>query len=302
MSTIYKILDTFTETLWEFVTKYNNSLENLNTDKAELSGATFTWNVSVPDAVYSAGWDGNMEVPTKNAIYDKIQSMPALSDWDKGDITVSASGATWTIDNNVVTNAKQATVATNTIKGRTTAWTGNVEDLTPTQVAWMLPVATTSVAGTMSASDKTKLDWLTAFIWCRVSNSSNQTLTADTYLAPVWNTEDYDVWGFHTWSNNYFTIPTTWYYIFTFNLNLDWETSGNFNLYITKNSDSSWIMSCQTISWVSASFADWVSVSWVLKCTSWDTVNAWVHLSGTSGNTRTMLATNSFFSASLIWI
>ena len=65
----------------------------------------------------------------------------AVSDGDKGDITVSASGATWTIDNNVVSNAKLAQVATATFKGRTTAGTGNSEDLTATQATALLNVA-----------------------------------------------------------------------------------------------------------------------------------------------------------------
>ncbi|GAB4001459.1 hypothetical protein GCM10028807_57650 [Spirosoma daeguense] len=55
-----------------------------------------------------------------------------------GDVTGSASGATslaptLTIGNNVVSNAKLATVATATIKGRTTAGAGNVEDLSASQ-------------------------------------------------------------------------------------------------------------------------------------------------------------------------
>lgn len=50
-----------------------------------------------------------------------------LSDGDKGDITVSGSGATWTIDNGVVSLAKQADVATASVFYRKTAGTGAPE-------------------------------------------------------------------------------------------------------------------------------------------------------------------------------
>lgn len=50
-----------------------------------------------------------------------------LPDGDKGDITTSASGATWTIDNGAVTLAKQADVATATVFYRKTAGTGAPE-------------------------------------------------------------------------------------------------------------------------------------------------------------------------------
>jgi len=55
---------------------------------------------------------------------------PTISDGDKGDITVSASGATWTIDNDVVTFAKMQDVATAKLLGRATGGTGNIEEIT----------------------------------------------------------------------------------------------------------------------------------------------------------------------------
>lgn len=62
----------------------------------------------------------------------------SLADADYGDITVSGSGSTLTIDSGVVSNAKLANVATATFKGRTTAGTGVPEDLTATQATALL--------------------------------------------------------------------------------------------------------------------------------------------------------------------
>ncbi len=44
---------------------------------AALSGAAFTGSVTVPDEAYGAGWNGSLEVPTKNALYDKIETLVA---------------------------------------------------------------------------------------------------------------------------------------------------------------------------------------------------------------------------------
>lgn len=56
-----------------------------------------------------------------------------------GDVTASGPGAAAsTIANNVVSNAKLATVATATFKGRNTSGTGNVEDLTVAQATGLL--------------------------------------------------------------------------------------------------------------------------------------------------------------------
>src|SRR6185369_15078487 len=53
-----------------------------------------------------------------------------LSDGDKGDVTVSSSGAAWTIDNDVVTFAKMQNVSTNKLLGRASPSTGDLEEIT----------------------------------------------------------------------------------------------------------------------------------------------------------------------------
>lgn len=87
------------------------------TSGGAINAATgaITGDLTVADEAYGAGWDGSLEVPTKNAVYDQIEAVSAsgVSDGDKGDVTVSSSGTVWTIDNTAVTLAKIQNAAAN---------------------------------------------------------------------------------------------------------------------------------------------------------------------------------------------
>jgi hypothetical protein len=73
---------------------------------------------------------------------------PGVTDGDKGDVVVSGSGTAWTVDVDVITNAKLANMVESRIKGRASgAGTGDPADLTGTQVAAILPDAAAGVKG-----------------------------------------------------------------------------------------------------------------------------------------------------------
>jgi hypothetical protein len=74
---------------------------------------------------------------------------------------VTGSGAL-TITPNAVTNAKLAQIGTGIIKGRATAGTGNVEDLTATQVTAVLNVFTDLLKGLVPASGGGTVNFLRA--------------------------------------------------------------------------------------------------------------------------------------------
>lgn len=46
-----------------------------DSDYLALSGGTLTGDLSVPDEAYGSGWNASVEVPTKNAVYDKIETI-----------------------------------------------------------------------------------------------------------------------------------------------------------------------------------------------------------------------------------
>lgn len=48
---------------------------DLMTITPTTGATTFSGDVTVPDEAYGVGWNGSLEVPTKNAVYDKIETL-----------------------------------------------------------------------------------------------------------------------------------------------------------------------------------------------------------------------------------
>jgi hypothetical protein len=85
----------------------------------------------VARAVFASGvltWHDERHSP--GGIFDN-GSVDGVSDGDKGDITVSGTGATWTIDNDVVTYAKMQNVsAASKLLGRGDSGAGDTQEIT----------------------------------------------------------------------------------------------------------------------------------------------------------------------------
>lgn len=123
-------------------------------------GVTFAADIIVPAEVYGVGWDGSNEVPTKNDVYDKIETIAGGSYTDEqaqdavgamvdasltyvdatpllqraaltGDVTASAGSNATTIANDTVTYAKMQDVsAASKLLGRGDSGSGDPQEIT----------------------------------------------------------------------------------------------------------------------------------------------------------------------------
>ncbi len=90
----YALIGSGGGTTWGAITGTLSSQTDLQTAldaKVDIAGDTMTGDLEVPDEVYGVSWNGSTEVPTKNALYDKIETLGSAT-W--GGITGTLSDQT----------------------------------------------------------------------------------------------------------------------------------------------------------------------------------------------------------------
>lgn len=109
--------------------------------------------------------NGTITIGSTNIAFALFSSVAEIADGNKGDVTVSGGGITWSINNGAITLAKMANMATASLIGRNTAGTGVPEVLSASTVRTLLGLVIgtnvqawdadlDALAGLASAADK----------------------------------------------------------------------------------------------------------------------------------------------------
>ena len=123
------------------------TLGDTNITKFRVPGLNFSIKDSTATDNYVLTVDANGDAGWEAAA-------GGVDDGDKGDITVSSSGATWTIDADAVTYAKiQNVSATDRLLGRDSSGAGVIEEIAPSAVRTMLGLATSATTDTTNADN-----------------------------------------------------------------------------------------------------------------------------------------------------
>lgn len=98
-----------------------------------------------------------VELNTRTIQVELTMKGLAVSDGDKGDITVSSSGTVWTIDNQAVTKNKLEHIQTGHFLGRHASGTGDVQEVSPAQVRTIINVEDGAEVNNISDANATDL-------------------------------------------------------------------------------------------------------------------------------------------------
>ncbi len=133
---IYDYVKTLTDTVYPTIQQLSSVSDVANN---ALNQAAGVWQ---GEGLQTDGFAATTN-PTGLVTYQQmVASAGGVIDGDKGDIIVSLG--MWTVDADVVSNAKLADMPTATFKGRTTAATGDPEDLTVAQAKTLLNLTGTN--------------------------------------------------------------------------------------------------------------------------------------------------------------